>query len=201
MVDFFSLLEIKMILTISNETFLNITRYRSKNGYKLAKPISNRRLSGGSHGRTLGRLTMKSSRRTLGHLPICSIICSPRSLIRSIRTAGFAHVHRCAQSLAHSLTHLLPTMSLMSVESNVLNSYGFNPLCARPWQWVPIVFVFVFVFVFVLCGDFYVHGFLPFVSFVSQSRFMSSSDCRFREERVAPPSDLRLSSVPRGLWW
>ena len=39
--------------------------------------------------RTLGRMTMKSTRRVLGHLLVCSLVPSHRSLIRS---------------LAHSLT-------------------------------------------------------------------------------------------------
>ena len=56
---------------------------------------------------TMGRMTMKSVRRVLGHLLLRSLLRSHRSPIRSLRTARFTL--RCAHSLAN-----LPTNSLQS---------------------------------------------------------------------------------------
>ena len=64
-----------------------------------------------SFERTLGRMTMKSTRRVLGHSLVRSLVRSHRSLIRLLRTARFARALRCAHSLARSLTHSLPSSS------------------------------------------------------------------------------------------
>ena len=53
--------------------------------------------------RTLGRMTMKSTRRGLGHLLLRSLVRSHRSLIRLLLTARFARAHSFARSLTHSL--------------------------------------------------------------------------------------------------
>ena len=52
-------------------------------------------------------MTMKSTRRVLGHSLLRSLVRSHRSLIRLLRTARFARALRCAHSLARSLTHSL----------------------------------------------------------------------------------------------
>ena len=53
-----------------------------------------------SRRRTVGRMTMKSTHRILGH----SLLCS---LVRLLRTACYARAVRCAHSFARSLTHSL----------------------------------------------------------------------------------------------
>ena len=60
---------------------------------------SMRRLFGPADGCKLGSMTMKSTRRVLGHSPVRLLAHSHRSLIHSLRTACFA----CALSCAHSL--------------------------------------------------------------------------------------------------
>ena len=56
--------------------------------------------------RTLGRMTMNSTRGALGH-SLRSLVRSHRSLIRLLRTARFARALRCAHSFARSLTRSL----------------------------------------------------------------------------------------------
>ena len=56
---------------------------------------------------TVGRMTMKSTRRVLGHSLLRSLVRLHRSLIRLLRTARFARALRCAHSLARSLTRSL----------------------------------------------------------------------------------------------
>ena len=68
------------------------------------QPTSRHRLYSRS---TTGRMTMKSTRRVLGHSILRSLILSHRSLIRLLRTARFARALRCAHSFARSLTRLL----------------------------------------------------------------------------------------------
>ena len=53
---------------------------------------------------TVGKMTMKSTRRVLGHLLLRLLLLSHRSLICLLRTACFALALRCAHSLARSLT-------------------------------------------------------------------------------------------------
>ena len=53
---------------------------------------------------TMGRMTMKSTRRALGYSVLRSLVRSHHSLIRSLRTACFARALRCADSFARSLT-------------------------------------------------------------------------------------------------
>ena len=57
--------------------------------------------------RTLGWMTMKSTRKVLGHSLLRSLIRSHRSLIRLLRTARFARALRCTHSFARSLTRSL----------------------------------------------------------------------------------------------
>ena len=57
--------------------------------------------------RTMGRMTLKSTRRVLGHSLLRSLVRSHRSLIRLLRTARFARALRCAHSFACSLTRSL----------------------------------------------------------------------------------------------
>ena len=56
-------------------------------------------------GRTMGRMTIKSTRRVLVHSLVCSLVHSCRTLIRFLRTACFARALHCA----HSFAHLLPS--------------------------------------------------------------------------------------------
>merc|ERR1711951_261612 len=56
---------------------------------------------------TVGPMTMKSTRRVLGHSLLRSLVRSHRSLIRLLRTARFARALRCAHLFARSLTHSL----------------------------------------------------------------------------------------------
>ena len=51
---------------------------------------------------TVGRMTMKSVHRVLGHSLVCSIIRSHRSLIRLLRTAHSARALCCAHSFVRS---------------------------------------------------------------------------------------------------
>jgi len=62
--------------------------------------------------RTMGRMTMKSTRRVLGH----SLL---RSLIRSLRTARLARALRCAHSCAHSFARSLTHSLRSSWESDL----------------------------------------------------------------------------------
>jgi len=55
-----------------------------------------------THYCTVGRMTMKSTRRVLGHSLLCSLIRPHCSLIRLLRTA---RALRCAHSFSRSLTH------------------------------------------------------------------------------------------------
>ena len=52
-------------------------------------------------------MTIKSTRRVLGHSLLRSLVRSHRSLIRLLRTARFARALCCAHSLARSLTRSL----------------------------------------------------------------------------------------------
>ena len=54
---------------------------------------------------TVGRMTTKSTRRVLGHLRLCLLVCSHCSLIRFPRTARFARALRFAHLFVRSLTH------------------------------------------------------------------------------------------------
>ena len=54
---------------------------------------------------TVGRMSMKSTRRLLGHSLLRSLVLSHRSLIRLLRTARRARALRCAHKFARSLTH------------------------------------------------------------------------------------------------
>ena len=79
---------------------------------------------------TKGRMTMKSTRRVLGHLLLRSLVCSHRSLNCLLCTARFAHALRCAHSFAHSLTHSRAhKKEIFFYESNASISYKFIPLC------------------------------------------------------------------------
>ena len=68
------------------------------------------------------RITIKSTRRVLGH----SLVRSHRSLIRLLRTARFARTLRCAHSLTRSRAH---GKAVYVDELNASISYSFNPLC------------------------------------------------------------------------
>ena len=82
-------------LTVSSENMKTVNWARQR-GYA----------SEGPRG-TVGRMTMKSTRRVLGHSLLRSLVRSHRSLIRLLRTARFARALRCAHSFARSLTHSL----------------------------------------------------------------------------------------------
>ena len=56
-----------------------------------------------AYQRTVGRMTKESTPRVLGHSLLHSLVGSHRSFIRSLRTARFARVFRCAHSLAPRL--------------------------------------------------------------------------------------------------
>ena len=56
---------------------------------------------------TVGRVTLKSTRRVLGHSLLRSLVRSHRSLIHLLRTARFARARRRAHSFTDSLTHAL----------------------------------------------------------------------------------------------
>ena len=58
---------------------------------------------------TVGKMTMKLTRRVLGHLLICSLVCSRRYLICLLSIARFARALCCAYLFARSLTHLVPS--------------------------------------------------------------------------------------------
>ena len=51
---------------------------------------------------TLGRMTMKSTRRALGHLLLRSLVRSHRLHICLLRTARLVRAPRCAHLIAHS---------------------------------------------------------------------------------------------------
>ena len=55
----------------------------------------------------VGRMTMKSTRRVLGHSLLRLLVRSQRSLIRLLRTARFARALHCAHSCTRSLTRSL----------------------------------------------------------------------------------------------
>ena len=55
----------------------------------------------------MGKMTMKSTRRVLGHPLLRSLARSHHSLIRFLRTARFARALRSAHSFVHSLTNSL----------------------------------------------------------------------------------------------
>ena len=57
--------------------------------------------------RTVATMTMKSTRRALGHLLLHSLVCLHRSLICLLQTARFALALHCAHSFARSLTYSL----------------------------------------------------------------------------------------------
>ena len=101
-------------------------RWRGKEeGTKLA--------SFGPNQRTVGRMTMKSTRRVIGHSILRSLVRSHRSLSRLLRTARFARALRCAHSFAHSLTHSWARGKVVFVyRRDASISYHLNPLRARP---------------------------------------------------------------------
>ena len=74
----------------------------------------------------MGRMTIKWTRRSLGHSLLRSLVPSYRSLICLLRTALFARVLHCAHSLARSLAHSV------AYELNVSISCSFNPLGICP---------------------------------------------------------------------
>ena len=80
----------------------------------------------------MGRMTMKLTRRLLGHLLIRSLICSDRWLICLHRTARFTWARHCAHLLVRSLTHLLLRSWEWSYvhELNASIWYIFNPQCS-----------------------------------------------------------------------
>ena len=71
-------------------------------------------------GRTMGRMTMKSTHKVLGYSLVRSLVHSRHTFIRSLRTSRFARALRCARSFAHLLTGLSPS-SFMSNFQGVLN--------------------------------------------------------------------------------
>ena len=58
---------------------------------------------------TMGRITMKSTRRILSHSLVRPLSRSHRSLSRLPRAARFARALSCAHSFVRSLTQLLPS--------------------------------------------------------------------------------------------
>ena len=62
---------------------------------------------------TMGRMTMKSTRRVLGHLLLRLLVCSH---IRSLRTARFARALRCTRSFARSLAPELMGKRILSLK-------------------------------------------------------------------------------------
>ena len=82
--------------------------------------------SGTSVYPAMGRMTIKWTRRSLGHSLLRSLVPSYRSLICLLRTALFARVLHCAHSLARSLAHAV------AYELNVSISCSFNPLGICP---------------------------------------------------------------------
>ena len=82
------------------------------------------------HPRPLGRMTIKSTRRVLGHSLLRSLVRSHRSLIRLIRTARFARALRCSHSFALLLTHSVAHWKEVFVDGmNASILYSFSPLC------------------------------------------------------------------------
>ena len=77
----------------------------------------------------MGGMTIKWTRRSLGHSLLRSLVPSHRSLIFMLCTALFARVLRCAHSLARSLAHSVAYGKEVFVyELNVSISCSFNPL-------------------------------------------------------------------------
>jgi len=83
--------------------------------------------------RTVGPMTMKSTRRVLGHSLLRSLVRSHRSLIRLLRTARFARALRCAHSFARSLTHSLQSSweSGFCLRTGCVDFISFEPTVRR----------------------------------------------------------------------
>ena len=56
---------------------------------------------------TLDRMTMKLTRRLLGYMPLCSLVCSHRTLIPFLCIACFARALLCTHLFTHWVTHSL----------------------------------------------------------------------------------------------
>ena len=73
----------------------------------------------------MGKMTMKSTRRVLGHSLVRSLVRSHRSLIRFLRIACFTRALCCAHSLARSRAH---GKEIYDYKLNASVSYSLDPL-------------------------------------------------------------------------